>query len=166
MDPELIYPAYAQYPTAISTMGRRTPAFIVSGRFRQGGFASIEDLYAAERDLMLAGIPVPHNLFNCYVVPNKGGTLATGRFPPASSAESRPTQGYLGKTGGDVYCYANSVGAEQQVPNSEDLIRENLLIRLVDNDVGVEKYDWGETYVNGKRVPLAWQSQKVFPFPQ
>ncbi len=165
--PMRAYPAYAEYPGGVSSKGSRTPAFIVSGYFKSGGFASIEDLYAAERDLMMAGIPVPHDLFNCYAVPNKGSHPEVyGRFPPASSAEPRPPQTQLGKIGGDLYCYANSVGAEQQVPDSEAKIRENILIRLVDNDAGVEKYDWGEIYVNGVRVALAWQSEKTFPFPQ
>jgi hypothetical protein len=163
--PQTSYPAYA-YPTA-TTGGTRTPAFVISGLFKTGGYASIEDVYSSETDLQRAGIFVPHDLFNCYTVPNKGASPeVTGRYPPASSAYARPTKGTIGKTGGDVYCFANSVGAEAQFPNSEDMIRDLVLQKLVDGDVGKELFDWGETWVNGKRVAVAWQSAKTFPYPQ
>jgi len=161
------------YPTAVvNTQGSRTPGFLVSARFSGGrsGFASLSDVYGCERDMMQAGIPVPHNQFNCYQVANKGtpnGQIATGFYPPDSSAEPRPIKSDLGNVGGDMYCYANSVGAEQTSPyNSEDLIRQNIITKLVDNHAGVEKYDWKTINVNGKQVPVCWVSAKTFPFPQ
>lgn len=171
MTPQQEYPAPAgYYPNAVATRGTRTPAFIVSGQFAQGGYASIEDLYACETDLTVGSfIGVPHDQFNCYTVPNKGGTGAEveGFYPRASSAYSRPPQdeGMIGKTGGDMYCYANSLGAEQQKPNSEDMIRENVL-SLVDSPSKEVSQDWGETRVNGKRVAVCWVSARNFPFPQ
>lgn len=160
------------YPTGvIDTKGSRTPAFIVSGKYdgQRTGYASLSDVYGCERDLNMAGVPVPHDLFNCYQVPNKGPTTneASGFFPPDSSAENRPNKGDLGNQGGDMACYANSVGAEQTSPyNSEDLIRENIITKLVYNNAGVEKYEWKVTNVNGVTVPVCWISAKTFPFPQ
>jgi len=171
MTPQREYPAPAgYYPNAVATRGTRTPAFIVSGQFATGGFASIEDLYACETDLQLGPfVGVPHDQFNCYAVPNKGSTGAEveGFYPRASSAYSRPPQddGMIGKIGGDMYCYANSLGAEQQKPNSEDLIRENVL-GLVDSPPKAVVNNWGETRVNGKRVAVCWVSERNFPFPQ
>ena len=168
VNPERAYPAYMQYSSAVTTKGTRVPAFVISGRFAGGGFASLEDIYGCERDLTLGPkIGVPHDMFNCYAVPNKGQTEEVeGWYPPASSASARPPEGDIGKTGGDMYCYANSLGAEQQVADSEDKIRENILITLVDGTTGVEKYDWGSVTINGKRVPVCWVSAKTFPFPQ
>lgn len=167
--PEVAYPAYAQYPTAVSTKGSRTPAFIVSSRLSDGtraGYATLEQAYACEWDLIDAGIPVPHNQFNLYQVPSKAGGGAVGGYPPSSASEPRPPRGYTGTTGGDVYAYASSVGAEGQVPNSEDLIRENILAHLVDGQRGAADHDWGTITVNGKRVPVCWISRETFPFPQ
>ncbi len=165
--PQVAYPAYVQYPGGVSTRGSRTPSFIVSGKFAQGGFASLEDVYGCERDLTLGPkIGVPHDQFNCYAVPNKAGSNAVGFFPPDSSAQARPNQDYTGKLGGDMYCYANSLGAEQQKPNSEDLIRENIIITIIDNHTGVEKFDWTTVMINGKEVPVCWVSAKTFAFNQ
>ena len=168
--PQVVYPAGpGYYPSAVQTKGSRTPSFIVSGRYTTGGFASIEDLYACERDLMTGPkIGVPHDMFNCYSVPNKGSTGAEveGNFPGDSAAQARPPLEGVGKLGGDMYCYANSLGAEQQVPNSEDLIRENVLTTLVDNKSGNERFDWSSVLVNGVRVPVCWASAKTFPFDQ
>src|SRR3990172_1693712 len=165
--PQIAYPAYVGYPGGVSTRGSRTPAFIVSGKYAYGGFASLEDLYGCERDLTVGSkIGVPHDQFNCYAVPNKAGSQATGFYPPDSAAQSRPDQGYLGKLGGDMYCYANSLGAEQQVPNAEDKVRENILITVVQNPTGVEKFGWTTVLINGKDVPVCWVSAKTFPFNQ
>ena len=109
---------------------------------------------------------MPHDQFNCYAVPNKAGSIAEGFYPIDSAAQARPDQGYEGKLGGDMYCYANSLGAEQQVPNSEDLIRQNILTTVVYNPTGMEKFDWTTTIVNGVEVPVCWVSAKTFPFPQ
>ncbi len=161
------------YPTAvIDTKGSRTPAFIVSGKYDgyRTGYASLSDVYGCERDLNMAGVPVPHDLFNCYQLPDKGPTAGgevTGFYPPVSSAEPRPPKEDLGNLGGTMMCYANSVGAEQTSPyNSEDLIRQNIITKLIDNSAGVEKYDWKTTNVNGVTVPVCWISAKAFPFPQ
>lgn len=168
--PQVVYPAGpGYYPSAVQTKGSRTPAFVVSGRYTTGGFASIEDLYACERDLMTGPkIGVPHDMFNCYSVPNKGttGVEVEGNFPGASSAQARPPLEGVGKLGGDMYCFANSLGAEQQVPNSEAQIRENILTTLVDNKSGNERFDWSAVLVNGVRVPVCWASAKTFPFDQ
>jgi len=171
-DPTKEVPGYVGYPTSvIDTKGTRTPAFIVSGRFEDGrrsGFAAIPDVYGCEWSLISgAKMGVPHDAFNCYQVPNKGTPQggAVGFFPPDSSAEPRPIKGDLGNQGGDVYCYANSYGAEQQKPNSEDLVRENVL-NAVRNSVTNERYEWTITTVNGKEVPVCWISAKTFPFPQ
>lgn len=165
--PQIAYPAYRPYPGGVSTRGSRTPAFIISGKYAYGGFASIEDLYGCERDLTVGSkIGVPHDQFNCYAVPNKAGSQATGFYPPDSAAQARPNQDYTGKLGGDMYCYANSLGAEQQVPNSEDLIRENILITVVGNPTGMEKFDWTAVSINGEDVPVCWVSAKTFPFNQ
>jgi hypothetical protein len=165
--PQIAYPAYQPYPGGVSTRGARTPAFIVSGKYAYGGFASLEDVYGCERDLTVgAKIGVPHDQFNCYAVPNKAGSMAQGFYPPASAAQARPDQDYTGKLGGDMYCYANSLGAEQQVPNAEDKVRENILIQVVRNPTGMEKFDWTTVMVNGKEVPVCWVSAKTFPFNQ
>ena len=168
--PQIAYPAGPNwYPSSVQTKGSRVPAFIVSGRYTSGGFASIEDLYACERDLMVGPkIGVPHDMFNCYAVPNRGGTgnEVEGMFPSSSSAYARPPLEGIGKFGGDMYCYANSLGAEQQVPNSEGAIRENVLTTLVDNKSGLEKFQWSAVTVNGVRVPVCWVSAKELPFPQ
>jgi hypothetical protein len=165
-------PGYINYPTSvIDTKGTRTPAYIISGRFSEGsrsGFATIADAYGCEWSLITgAKIGVPHDTFNCYQVPNKGVPQgpAVGYYPPDSSAEPRPIKDDLGNLGGDVYCYANSFGAEGQIPNSEDLVRENVL-NAVRNNVPNEKYEWTTTTVNGKEVPVCWISAKTFPFPQ
>ncbi|MBI4146772.1 hypothetical protein HY489_05540 [Candidatus Woesearchaeota archaeon] len=153
-----------------STRGTRTPAFIVSARFSDGGYASIEDLYACETDLTVGPfVGVPHDQFNCYAVPNKGATSGEvkGFYPRASSAYERPPEDTVGKTGGDMYCYANSLGAEQQVPNSEQLIRQNIIRSLVENQPrsGLA-HDWTTATVNGASVPVCWVSDRSFPFPQ
>ncbi len=166
-------PGYISYPTAIvNTKGSRTPAYIISGKFEGGarsGFATIADAYGCEWSLISgAKMGVPHDAFNCYQVPNKGATAGgevKGFFPPDSSAEARPGKSDLGNQGGDVYCYANSYGAEQQKPDSEDLVRENVL-NAVRNSVPTERYEWTTTYVNGLEVPVCWISAKTFPFPQ
>lgn len=159
---------YAGYPNAVRTGGTRVPAYIISKRVVDGrkGFATIADAYGCEWDLINAGHFVPHDLFNYYQVPNKAGGGATGGFTPSSSSEPRPTAGLSGNYGGDVFAYANSVGAEQQVPDSEAKIRENILTRLVDGNVGEEKHEWTSVMVNGVRVPVCWISEKTFPFPQ
>ena len=63
-------------------------------------------------------------------------------------------------------CYKNSVGAEGQIANDEALTRDLILLKLVDGNVGVEKFDWFATTINGIRTPVCWVSQKTFPFPQ
>lgn len=167
--PSVAYPGYKLYPTAVQTSGSRVPAFIVSGKYAQGGFASIEDVYGCEWSLITgAKMGVPHDAFNCYAVPNKGptGGEVEGNYPPASAAQSRPTLGVYGKLGGDMYCYANSIGAEQQKPNSEDLIRENILTQVVEANAGQDRYLWTTANVNGKTVPVCWVSAKAYPFDQ
>jgi hypothetical protein len=167
-------PGYSSnYPTAVvNTKGSRTPAYIISGKFENGvrsGFATIADAPGCRWSLITgAKMGDPRTNFNCYQVPNKGppnGKTAVGFFPPDSSAEPRPGKSDLGNVGGDVYCYANSVGAEGQKPNSEDLIRQNLL-NAVNSGVANEKYEWTTTFVNGLEVPVCWISAKTFPFPQ
>ena len=170
--PELTVPyggmPYKPYPKAVQTKGTRTPSFIVSGHYTQGGYASIEDVYQCEGDLNRAGIGVPHDQFNCYTVPNKGATgqEVHGFFPPASSAYARPPEDTIGKIGGDVYCYANSNGAEQQVPNAEDWVRNNVRTTLVESKAGQNKFQWSMASVNGIDVPVCWVSALTFPFPQ
>ncbi|VVB81310.1 Uncharacterised protein [uncultured archaeon] len=168
--PEIAYPAYVgkAYATK-STSGSRTPAFVITGVGAEGGFASIENIYACENDLILSGIPVPHDLYNAYTVPNKGvGTIATGWYPPDSSAEARPTRDYIGKTGGDVYMYMNSVGSEQTMPDksADDLNRELILTKLVYGDVSTARHPWSTVSINGKIVPVCWISKETFPFRQ
>lgn len=177
MQPEVAYPTanyyqnYQTYPS-VNTQGTRTPAFIVSAKYAEGarsGFATLEDMYGCEYDLIRIGIGVPHDLYNAYSVPNKAGTSqATGLYPPSSSAEPRPTKDYIGKIGGDMYMYMNSVGAEQtmQGKSSEDLNRELILTKLVYGNVGTAKYEWTSVMMNGKEVPVCWVSAKTFPFPQ
>jgi hypothetical protein len=65
-----------------------------------------------------------------------------------------------------MYCYANSIGAEQQKPNSEDLIRENIIAHLIEANAGQDRYVWTTTNINGKTVPVCWVSAKTFPFDQ
>jgi len=171
--PQVSYPYSAStgipYNAGMETAGTRTPAFIVSGKYATGGYASIEDLYACETDLQVGPwVGVPHDQFNCYAVPNKGSTgrEVEGHFPQASSAYARPPQDQIGKLGGDMYCYANSVGAEQQKPNSEQLVRENILRSLVDAPVHELAHEWSSAMVNGVRVPVCYVSKLNFPFPQ
>lgn len=160
--PQIAYPAPVSAFPSSGTFGRRTPAFVILG------YTSLEDMYGCERDLQLAGVPVPHDLFNCYALPAKSttGVGAQGIYPPASSAEKRPYYDVRGKTGGNMACYKNSVGAEGQIANDEALTRDLILLKLVDGNVGVEKFDWFSTTINGIRTPVCWVSQKTFPFPQ
>lgn len=156
--PETQYPY--SYPQSV-TKGMRTPGFVIKG------YTSIEDLYGCSQDLTAGPkIGVPHDQFNCYTVPNKGGSNAEGFFEPASAAHYRPAEGRIGKTGGDVYCYANSGGAGEWHDKSEDLIRESIITTLIENDAGLSKYKWSTTTINGKEVPICWVSEKVFPFGQ
>jgi len=168
--PAVSYPGYKFYPAAVQTRGSRTPAFIVSGKYGGGGYASIEDVYGCEWSLITgAKMSVPHDAFNCYAVPNKGPSEqgeVVGNYPPDSAAEARPTRDYMGKQGGDMYCYANSIGAEQQKPNSEDLIRENILTQVVEANAGQDRYAWTTANINGKTVPVCWVSAKAYPFDQ
>ncbi len=160
--PPVAYPAPPSAYPGGSTYGTRNPSFIIMG------YTSVEDLYGCERDLNMAGIPVPHNLFNCYALPVKGqtGQQVEGYYPPSSAAQKRPYYDTTGKIGGNMACYRNSVGAEQQVPNTEELTRELILTKLVDGNVGVEKYPWYATTVNGVRTPMCWVTQKTFIFDQ
>jgi len=168
--PDVNVPAPTDWKTrGVETKGSRTPAFIVSGRYAHGGYASLEDLYGCNRDLQVgAKIPVPAQAFNCFAVPNKGTTDGggVGYFPTDSAAQPRPPQSIQGKLGGDMYCYANSYGSEQQVPDSEAKTRENIVITLVDHKSGVERYPWTSIMMNGERVAVCWVSAKTFPFPQ
>ena len=167
--PSIAYPAYSQYPTAKSTSGSRIPVFVITGTGSEGGFASIENLNACTNDLTNAGIRVPKDIYQAYTVPNKGANpIATGFYPPDSSAEARPTRDYTGKTGGDVYVYMNSVGAEQtmQGATSEDLNRDLILTKLVKGDVSVARHDWGAVQINGVIVPVCWIAKETFPFRQ
>ncbi|MEM3154325.1 MAG: hypothetical protein QW165_02025 [Candidatus Woesearchaeota archaeon] len=166
-------PGYITYPTAvIDTKGTRTPAYIISARFEEGersGFATIADSYGCEWSLITgAKMGVPHDAFNCYQVPNKGVPQgpAVGYYPPDSSAEPRPIKSDLGNQGGDVYCYANSYGAEAQIPDSEDRVRLNVLNAVKSGKANYGNYEWTTTIVNGKEVPVCWISAKTFPFPQ
>ncbi len=160
MAPQVSYPAPVGYSRA--THGTRTPAYVVLG------YTSLEDLYGCNNDLTLAGI-YANDMFNCFALPSKGSTSgnAEGMYPPASSAYKRPATGDLGKTGGDIACYRNSVGEEGQVANGEKLTRDLLLRKLVDGSgVSTAKHPWKATMINGERVPVCWVSQKEFPFPQ
>jgi len=158
--PQVAYPASpALY--AGNTYGTRSPQFIVAG------YTSIEDMYGCSNDLKQAGIPVPHNLFNCFALPVKGASEEVqGFYPPASSAYRRPETGDLGKIGGHMACFKNSVGAEGQISGDEDLTRDLLLLKLVDGDVSTAKYSWSATTYNGIRTPVCWVTSKNFPFPQ
>lgn len=161
--PSVEYPAPAGAPLqqVHETVGLRTPAYVV-----KSGYASLEDVNACEKDLWLgAKIPNPEEQFNCYAVPVKGASEGgLGYYPRASAAKSRPPEKYTGKTGGDFYCYANSVGAEQDKPASEQMIRENILEGLVKNKNG--EHQWTSVVLNGVEVPVCWVSQEEFPFPQ
>lgn len=160
--PSQQYPAHV---TDVYTKGSRVPAFVI--RKVEGdrmGYAGIEDMYACNQDLVVgAKFGNVQDYFSCYSVPFKGGSNAEGFFPPDSSAEPRP---WVGRLGGDMYCYARSTGAEQQIPDSEARIRDTILRTLVDEAHGVSKYTWTETELNGERVPVCWVSKKSFPFPQ
>lgn len=169
-EPQVAYPAYSTYPTAV-THGTRTPVFVVTGALpgERSGYATLDEVYGCNNDLILAGVGVPNDMYKAISVPNKGATEgAVGRYPSDSSAEPRPRKDYYGMMGGDMYVYMNSVGAEQTMPgaSSEDLNRELILIKLVDGKVSTAKHDWGSTIINGVRVPVCWVSAKTFPFPQ
>ncbi len=167
--PAIAYPA-KPYPTAIMTHGSRVPGMIVSAKFggERRGFATIADVYGCTWALQQGPkLKQPNDQLNCYQVPNMGGSGdASGNFPTDSSAEARVPKDYRGNYGGDVYCYANSFGAEQQKPNSEDLVRENILHAVEFGSANVGGYEWTTTIINGKEVPVCWISEKVFPFPQ
>jgi len=158
--PETAYPYPA--PADIPTKGTRTPAFIVDG------YTSLEDMYGCERDLTVGSyIGVPHDQFNCYAVPVKGPTEEVeGFYDRASAAYDRPTKGTIGKTGGNMYCYANPGGAGEWADRSEDLIRKNIINGPVKHPTGYEKFGWDTVMMNGIEVPRCWVSQKEFPFPQ
>ncbi len=167
--PPIAYPysKYGQYPTAVvRTKGTRKQAFIVSAKSEgdRRGYATIADVYGCEWSLITgAKFGVPHDMFNCYQVPNYGPSVgAEGFFPPDSAAEVRAPKDARGNYGGDVYCYANSFGAEQQIPDSEDRVRENILNAVRQGTANVGDYEWTE--IDG--IPVCWISQKAFPFPQ
>lgn len=156
------YPAYS--PT-FDTKGSRTPLFIV--RKVEGdrtGYASLEDIHGCNQDLVVgAKFGNVQNYCSWYSVPVKSGNNAKGFYPPDSSAEARLWEG---RQGGDMYCYARSTGAEQQVPNYEDRMRDTIRTTLVEGAHGVSKYTWSEVEMNGIMVPVCWVSMKTFPFSQ
>lgn len=168
--PAVAYPAYS---ASSVTKTARTPAFIVSAKFAgvNTGYADLQQVYGCEWSIMTGSkVGVPHDQFNCYSVPNvQGSGDATGMYPRSSSAEPRVPKyesPYMGKLGGDMYCYANSNGAEGQVSNAEDLVRMNL-VNIVNSGKGnSEGYTWTTTTMNGKTVPVCWVSSEAFPFPQ
>ena len=65
-----------------------------------------------------------------------------------------------------MYCYANSIGAEQQKPNEEDLVRENILQGVVAANANQDRFAWTTTTINSKTVPVCWVSAKEFGFDQ
>lgn len=72
----------------------------------------------------------------------------------------------MGNFGGDMYCYANSNGAEGQVPDAENQVRMNLVNLVKSGKAKSEGYSWTTTTMNGKEVPVCWVSSEAFPFPQ
>lgn len=161
--PDMQYPAAGMPLTQTSTVGERTPAFIIAA-----GYNSLEAMYACNEDLNVAAqIMNVEEAFNCYTVPVKGiSEEAAGMYPRASSAYARPNMGTIGKTGGDVYCYATSTGAEQQKPKTEQMIRENILKSLVDRKDDQASTQWRAVMMNGVRVPVcpvAYEADYVFP---
>lgn len=175
--PSVAYPTSNYYPTAvIKSGGTRIPGFIISGRYAEGersGYAKLEDAYACEWDLINSGVPVPHNQFNFYQVPNKGiSQEAYGRYPPASAAEPRPIKDYMGNLGGDIYAYVNSVGSEQTHPTPNDvLVRELIITKVVNGDKGILKHKWTTTPWSADdgtvvQMPVCAISAATFPFPQ
>lgn len=161
--PDTQYPAAGLPLTQTSTVGERTPAFIIAA-----GYESLEAMYACNQDLNVAAqIMNVEEAFNCYTVPVKGvADAGAGMYPRASSAYARPNMGSIGKTGGDVYCYATSTGAEQQKPKTEQMIRENILKSLVDRKDDQASTQWRAVMMNGVRVPVcpvAYEADYVFP---
>ncbi len=127
----------------------RTPAFIING-----GYANLYYLPSCERSLQLAGIPVPHNQFNCFVLPN--------RIPA-----SNPGEYYYGGQRGEaaqsasVACYANSVS----IQGTEADIRDLVLNKLVKRPNKDPEMQWGSTMINNEEVPVCWVSKQVLPAP-
>ncbi len=156
--PMMSYPAPPGYP-GTTTKGARTPAFIVRHKGSKG-YASIENYYGCMTDLHAgAGILAPGDTFNAYTIPIKGTTYGQGNYPIASSAYGE----WQTKFGGTVLAFANSVGGH---PNSENLIRENLITRIKAKGGKLYRHDWEITSVNNKEVAVCWVSEQQFPFAQ
>ena len=129
--------------SGITTIGTRTPAFMIKG------YTSIEDLYGCSDDLRPV-FGVVHDMFNCYTVPTYSPSREVkGYYPGASAAEKRLPTSVYGKYGGDVYCYANA-------PYNDELVRQRIIATT----------GWPTIIINGKNVPVCWVSKKTFPFRQ
>lgn len=167
--PAIAYPS-KPYPTAIMTHGSRVPVMIVSAKFggQRTGFATIVDVNACNWALQQGPkLKQPNHQLNCYQVPNMGGSGdASGNFPTDSAAEARVPKDWRGNYGGDVYCYANSFGAEGQIPDSEDRVRENILNAVRYGSANTNGNEWTTTIANGKEVAVCGISKEAFPFPQ
>lgn len=161
------YAGQAYYTTS-STQGTRTPALVVAPIGR-GGYASLDEASACVTDLHVgAHFLAPGDLFNRYQVPEETSSPeARGFFHGDSSAQNRITAGNpWGNIGGLTYFFANSVGAEGQVPNSEDLIRERIVLAIRANNGKLGYHDWGILQINGKEVATCYIGARPFPFDQ
>lgn len=166
--PGKAYPAYTQYPGGVRSYGTRIPGVIVAGMGR-GGFASLDEKSACTTDLHLgAGILAPGDTFNWYQVPEEGGDPEVkGFFPGDSSAQSRITVGNpRGNTGGNSYGYVNSLGAEGQGFDSEDLVRDRIVRSIKAHNGRLGNHAWGIANVKGKEVGICYAGSREFPFPQ
>ncbi len=162
------YPAYTQYPGGVESQGSRTPGYVIAP-MGDGGYASLDESSACTTDVHLgAHILAPGDSFNRYQVPEEMGTPGVvGLYPGDSSAQSRISGGNpLGNTGGWTYFFANSFGAEGQIPNSEDLVRERIVLSIKANNGMLGNHPWGIGTVNGKEVGICWVGANEFPFPQ
>lgn len=141
--------AILQNPQQHITQQIRTPAFIING-----GYANLYYLPYCERSLQLAGIPVPHNQFNCYVMPT--------RLPASQEGEYYYTteRGVQAQTA-SVACYANSISMQ----GKEADVRETILTRLVKQQNEDPEMQWSSTTINGEEVPVCWVSEHVLPAP-
>ena len=141
--------AILQSPQQDITQQLRSPAFLITG-----GKADFYYLPYCEISLQTAGIPVPHNQFNCYVLSNRLDASEPGEYYYTSER---------GKNAQDttLACYANSIS----IKGTEADVRETIFTRLVNRDSTNPELRWTSTIHNGVNTPVCWISEHVLQAP-
>jgi len=163
--PYLDKPYYGK--AGYTTQGSRTPAFVIAP-LGKGGYASLDEIHACYNDLVFK-LSMGTNLFDSYQVPEETSMspAARGMFYGDSSAQSRINAGNpWGNIGGMTLVYAGSTGAEQQVSDADEQVREKIVSAIRYNKGKLGAHDWGVVEINGKDVAACYIGSIVFPFDQ